>query len=347
MSGVFDCALESISDRDIFSEFSYLSTTKISLAISSQVGYCYKTRGTMSLQSLLEITAMLSYFSSSVYFVGFFASLSIGQIAFGAQQALKVETLTSSESGFLVNSHLILGQKKAVLIDAQFTNSDAQMVVDAIKKSGKELETIFITHGHPDHYFGLSVISKAFPKAKVIATADVLEDMKSTAEGKFGYWKPIYKTNLTDKVIFPVVSNQKFIDLEGENIEISSVVGAESHAQNTLFVKSANALIAGDLLYSQVHLWLAEGRSSAWKVTLEKLMLQTTAATKVYPGHGAAGGQELIEQNIGYIKAFEESLKLPNAADAKVQMKAKYPNYALPVILDIAVDAGFAAKAKK
>jgi glyoxylase-like metal-dependent hydrolase (beta-lactamase superfamily II) len=39
-----------------------------------------------------------------------------------------------------------------VLIDAPFTRADAHRTVAAVLESGKTLDTIFVTHDHPDHF---------------------------------------------------------------------------------------------------------------------------------------------------------------------------------------------------
>ena len=66
------------------------------------------------------------------------------------------------------NSHIILGKKEAILIDAQFNVEDAQNVVDLILQSGRKLSKIIITHPHPDHYYGLQVIGAKFWDAEIV-----------------------------------------------------------------------------------------------------------------------------------------------------------------------------------
>ena len=240
--------------------------------------------------------------------------------------------------------HLILGRNNAILIDAQFTLSDAKKVVAAIKNSGKKLQSIYITHGHPDHYFGLEAIQSEFPGVPVVTSPEVLADMKATADGKFAYWKPLVKEDLTSKVVFPTASEAKFLELDGQRIEIESVTGAEAHEQNILKIPSANVIIAGDLVYSKVHLWLAEGRAAEWKSALLKIERETPKNTRVLPGHGPSGGVELFKLNRDYIDAFQQSLKLKTAQEAKDSMKARFADFGLPVIVDIAVDAAFAVR---
>src|SRR5258708_39376946 len=61
---------------------------------------------------------------------------------------------------------LLTGEKDAVLIDALITNAEAQRVVDWIRAKDKRLTTVYLTHGHADHFFGLTTILAAFPGAK-------------------------------------------------------------------------------------------------------------------------------------------------------------------------------------
>ena len=259
-------------------------------------------------------------------------------------EKLEVQTITSSEEGFLVNSHLVLGKKNAILIDAQFTESDSQKVIDAIKKSGKKLQSVFITHGHPDHYFGLTKIAAAFPSAKLVTTPSVLEDMKETAQAKHDYWKPIYKDNLAKKITFPKAISASVLELDGQTLNLESVQNAEAHEQVVVKIPGANAVVMGDLLYNNVHLWLAEGRAENWKEVLLKLQKSLPKNSKLIPGHGAPGEMQLLSDNVNYIDAFQAAVKQGSATQAKELMKKQYPKYALPVILDIAVDSAFAAK---
>ena len=83
--------------------------------------------------------------------------------------SLATKVFFSDESGFEVASVIVTGKTDAVLIDAQWTLSNAHRVVAEILETGKHLKTIYVTHAHPDHYFGLGPIADAFPKTRVIA----------------------------------------------------------------------------------------------------------------------------------------------------------------------------------
>lgn len=88
-------------------------------------------------------------------------------------------------------STLILGERDAVLVDTAITVDQNQKLVDWIATSGKNLTAIYATHGHGDHFFGVNTIRKKFPKARFIATREVITVMRrqSSAPVVESYWK--------------------------------------------------------------------------------------------------------------------------------------------------------------
>ena len=69
---------------------------------------------------------------------------------------------------------LIFGQRDAVLVDAFLTVEQAAALVEWVAASGKNLTTIYVTHGHGDHFFGIGAVLNRFPNARAMATPDVL-----------------------------------------------------------------------------------------------------------------------------------------------------------------------------
>src|SRR4030095_4785581 len=62
-----------------------------------------------------------------------------------------------------IASTLIYGKQEAVLVDTFMTVKQADALVDWVAASGKNLTTIYITHGHGDHWFGISALLERFP----------------------------------------------------------------------------------------------------------------------------------------------------------------------------------------
>jgi len=84
-----------------------------------------------------------------------------------ARFTLKVHT-GKGQIGYDVNSTMIIGERDILLIDPQFSLSEAHKLAAEIRESRKHLATIDSTHPHRDHLFGLAVLKQAFPDAKIV-----------------------------------------------------------------------------------------------------------------------------------------------------------------------------------
>src|SRR5262249_53725101 len=70
-----------------------------------------------------------------------------------------------------ITATLISGRRDAVLVDPLMTIEQGQALADWVAASGKNLTTVYITHGHGDHWFGLGSIRQRHPKVRAVATA--------------------------------------------------------------------------------------------------------------------------------------------------------------------------------
>lgn len=264
---------------------------------------------------------------------------SLGLTMVSLAQAVTVETHTASDAGFAVNSHLIAGRRDAILIDAQFTRDEATKVVGMVRASGKRLTTVFVTHAHPDHYFGLEIVRKAFPAAKIVATASVVREIRETGPGKLAYWKPIYKDAITDTLVVPEPLAGNALVLEGARLPVVELGPGESESAAVVHVPELATLVSGDLAFHGVHLWLAENRSDSWLKNLADVT-KLGKIDRVLTGHGGVGGVEILTENREYIEEFDRiTSSSKTAKEAYDRLVARFPRYRLPIIADISVKA--------
>jgi glyoxylase-like metal-dependent hydrolase (beta-lactamase superfamily II) len=248
----------------------------------------------------------------------------------------------AGENGFFRAPVLITGAAEALLIDGGFTYSDGRAVAEAIKATGKTLTTIYVSQSDPDYYFGLKPIMEAFPQARVIAAAETVAAINANVDKKLAVWGPQLKENgpqaLAD-VVIPEAFDGKTLSVDGETIEIVNAEGLAN--RRYLFVPSLNAVFGGVMIFSDVHVWIADAPTkeerAAWLTSLEKIADAKPAI--VVPGHmtpQAATDLSGVEHTRAYLIAFEEELaRAKDAAALKAAMEARFPGLGMGVALDI------------
>ncbi len=268
-----------------------------------------------------------------------------------AETKLTTTVYTGSPGGFLVNSTLIAGEKEAILVDGQFTQADAHRLVATILESKKTLTTVYVTHGHPDHYFGLAVIQQAFPKVKLVALPGAAAEISKTAKAKVAQWGPMYGANLTTKPVLPTSTKLTSFTLEGQTIEVHGPIQGDEEGNTYLWIPSTKTVIAGDIVYRGVHVWTAETNAEkrkAWIKTLDEIA--ALGPTTVIAGHKDPKEKDdaaSLKATKDYLEAFDAAVaSSKTSAEVQQKVKAKYPALQLDVILSIGADAQFPAAKK-
>jgi glyoxylase-like metal-dependent hydrolase (beta-lactamase superfamily II) len=120
------------------------------------------------------------------------------------------------------SSTLIYGLRDAVLVDSFITLEQARAQVDWIASTGKNLTTIYATHGHGDHFFGASVLLDRFPKARFVAAPSVIQVMKEQASPEFvaKFWESRFPHQLPKHLVVAEELRTNLIELEGERLVV-------------------------------------------------------------------------------------------------------------------------------
>ncbi|WP_346208637.1 Vmh family MBL fold metallo-hydrolase [Aeromonas salmonicida] len=240
---------------------------------------------------------------------------------------------------FPVSSSLVAGDKEAILIDAQFDVKNGQALVDMIKKSGKQLTTVYISAGDPDFYFGLEPILAAFPGVKVLADQHVIDHINKTKDDKLTYWGPILGDSSPKSLTVPQVLTANHLTLEGEKIEIKEMNTPTAY----LWAPSIKTAFGGVPVYHGVHVWMADSQTKEarahWVKTLNEL--QAMKPERVVPGHFLGTepkGTEAVTFTRDYVQRFEQELaKSKNSGELIESMKKVFPS--LPVDDGLAIGA--------
>lgn len=244
---------------------------------------------------------------------------------------LDYKVIPTSPVSMVANVTLITGEKDAVLVDVPFARSDAMRVAAEVLDSGKSLKAIIITHDHPDHFFGLDVLQDAFPDAKIIANPVAAKDMARSIPIKFKRWSGQLGNNAPKRPVQPQAMTGDSFDLEGHKLQVLGPMQGDHVHSTAVWDAETRTLIAGDILYNGVYVWLGEhgpAQYDAWLKTLDQL--EALNPVRVVAGHtkpGLPDDSMSIGWTRSYIKAFAEARgRSKTSKDLAAIMAAKYPN---------------------
>src|SRR5512132_2110965 len=229
-------------------------------------------------------------------------------------------------------STLIYGSEDAVLTDPPMTADQARLLGDWIAAKVRNITDIFITHGHGDHWFAAGLLAERFG-ARVVASAGTIAQMHTNLATRPMLWDKIYSGLPPSPVTAVPVPNNRFT-LEGHDLVIVEVGATDSDDTTVLHVPDLDLVVAGDVIYNGVHMYLAqiaivEG-FGPWREAIDKV-------EALKPRHIVCGHQNkrldddakrTIAETRRYLADAEELLATENSAvdffNAKIE---RYPEH--------------------
>ena len=228
---------------------------------------------------------------------------------------------------FPVTSTIVYGKKDAALIDAQFQKQYAEQVVKEIKNMKKNLKYVFVSYHDPDYYFGLNVIHKAFPEAKIISTAQTAYLIEASKDMKLDVWKKQLGTDAPDTLIVPEVVDS-LPAIEGNALEVK--YSKDDSAHPFVWIPSLKAIVGGGSVTEGGHIWMADTQGDKgierWQQVISA-MKQLEPAT-VVPAHFVSSDYkpQVLDFVGKYLADYRQAAaKSNNAAELTAAMEKAWP----------------------
>jgi glyoxylase-like metal-dependent hydrolase (beta-lactamase superfamily II) len=232
---------------------------------------------------------------------------------------------------------LIYGQRNAVLVDTFLSIQHSKELIDWVADSGKDLTTIYVTHAHGDHFFGVKLLLDRFPNARAFATGSSIAAMQKQINPEFvkSFWEPRFPGQVPSPLVAPELLGGDTLYLEGEELKVVELGHTDTAHSTALHVPSIGLVVSGDAVYNNTHPYLAECDDNARGEWLRALdIVEALHPQAVVAGHGVLdpdSSPRHIEETRRYIRDF-------NAADASTttvielyeKMLALYPNRVNP-----------------
>jgi glyoxylase-like metal-dependent hydrolase (beta-lactamase superfamily II) len=257
---------------------------------------------------------------------------------------ISIERFAGREAN--VNAYIIHNATHAVVVDSLRNREEAAELAQAIRQSGRRLQAIFVTHGHPDHYIGSRTLKEGFPSARILVASEAIK------ADTLGFSKWMDSVGWLDKqpqmkprsdaapegfdygAQIEVLGDDHLVLEGGGELEIRSDYPAtESGHMTTLYVPALKTLLTSDLVYHDVHAWAGQGvlreHIANWIRVLGELKARfSDPEIRVLPGHGAPSDARLFDTMRVYLEDFVAAVSSEGSnAAALERMKRLYPEF--------------------
>jgi glyoxylase-like metal-dependent hydrolase (beta-lactamase superfamily II) len=229
---------------------------------------------------------------------------------------------------------LLSDANNIIVVDLLRNSLEAEKLADRVASSGKKLNLILITHGHPDHYIGLGVFHRRFPTVIVkVASSKIRDDIIS-----FSNWmESVGWLEAEAKMKVKSAQNPEGFDYSNL-IEVLSEpflrLPTECSHMTTLSIPEQRTFLAFDLLYNHVHAWCGPGVDQAeirnWILVLDRIKrVASDGGWSFYCGHGERGDKRLVDGMKKYLETFVEVTSAAKTRQEAInRIKALFPGFA-------------------
>jgi glyoxylase-like metal-dependent hydrolase (beta-lactamase superfamily II) len=283
-------------------------------------------------QRIIKIGELMERFAACSAVISLLLLISCPTAFAAGRQAFSIKVVTSLDDQFWVNSVIIEGADEVMLVDAQLTRTNAERVLEEIRKTKKPLSIIYITHEHADHFLGLEVFREAYPRVRIIANSVVADRINSIYQDKIDKWKTILGSGATSHVVAIEKFDGNFITFESSEIEVLKNIQGDTDENTMLWIPGQRILITGDVVVNDMHVYTAETDSEARAKWLNSInRIRELKPSVVIPGHSKVGApldaSAAVDFTENYLLVFEEELKKAKDPDRFIDaMRERFPS---------------------
>jgi len=245
---------------------------------------------------------------------------------------VRIHTFVASFAGNNIANatHIVETRNQLVLVDGQFLVPYAKAFRQYADSLGKPIERLYLSHRHPDHWFGSGA---AFGDVPIYALPETRTFIQEHGEdSRSDHWK--LGDFVPDRIVVPgetVDPGEEKID--GLTYVFDRVTDAEIDFTLTIRLPELGVHFVQDLVYSGTHLYLTK-HMEHWIQILQEMLVSDDEL--FMPGHGLPADKNEVARNVEYLSAARQAVDDGLAGDAfKDYLLQRYPERRCPGIFDI------------
>ncbi|MBI3975461.1 MAG: MBL fold metallo-hydrolase [Armatimonadetes bacterium] len=250
----------------------------------------------------------------------------------------------SMQTSYGANCVAVIGQDAVLLVDPLIAPAHARPVAAALRRHTEApVRLVALTHHHTDHTLGAAFF--AAQGAQVVAHRACRERMAEEHPGLIAARReaPATRDLFADaSSVLPTVTFDEALVLHVGEVEVEVWHPGWGHTRGDafFFLPADRVAICGDLVWSGYHCNYEDADLSGVREGLRAL--RALDADTFIPGHGPAGGPEILDEQAGYHEVMAGLVRdaaakgLDDAAIAG-EVRARFPNHLLGLVIPTAV----------
>jgi glyoxylase-like metal-dependent hydrolase (beta-lactamase superfamily II) len=253
-----------------------------------------------------------------------------GRVFVNETGGIRIHTYLADPRGAMVTSHIIEGTSSLMVVDGQFQPHAAQELKSYVESLGKPVRRLFVSHAHPDHWFGIHHFRRMAVHAGPVTSKFLTENAANVvAERKVDSSAP--------QVAATVSEGSETVD--GVALNYRLVLNTEAPEILVVEVPAAGAVIVQDIVYNKVHAVVSR-QIDAWVGVLKDLEKRSATAPIILAGHGEPASPADLPGLVTYLEAVKPLLaanigKADRANAITEEIARAFPAYRMPPLLTL------------
>ncbi|WP_395638565.1 MBL fold metallo-hydrolase [Pseudolysinimonas sp.] len=254
----------------------------------------------------------------------------LGTIVSTHRDQVTIHTYTSPEAGLEANTHIVALATQTLVLDTQYGRAFADEAAEFARSLGKPVTRVYISHDHPDHFFGTASFS-----APAYALAETRASIDAIGPGALAGAQAALGDAVPETLAAPSITVEPGEEvIDGVRFVFTSISDTEAGTILVISLPDEGIVFAQDLVYNNLHLYIAEHHLDSWRSQVQYLKAQGFGT--VLPGHGAPGGSELYDFVLAYLDVATPALASATDGDQlKKALISAFPEAGGTSLLDI------------
>lgn len=255
-----------------------------------------------------------------------------GTVVVTQRGPVRIHSYVSPAESFLVNTQIVEGPTKLIVFDGQAVMPYAKEVATYLRRLGKPVDRIILSHGHPDHWSGLEVLTAQLPGVPVYAFPRVIEFVRDAGAPMLANLQRKLGDKAASQVTVPtsvLATGTQTID--GIRFDFREILDAEANFQLVARMPEQKVLLAFDLVFApRDHLFTVQPTFDHWIAILEALKADDGYDT-ILLGHDHPSDRSALDANIAYLlRAKQIHAEAKDGKAYAEALKAAFPERAQP-----------------